>query len=323
VFQSVEGALADERLHTESEALLHEAMANASDGRDLTDLAEMRTKDPLRRYILLCMADLKLKARMGADIGAENLPARVVELMQLRPPEGDAAFVARVGEQVGAVLRNKLDAALSKTVKRHRRRIAGGLNTAEAIAAFSEVIAERDAMRDIYYDTIVTGCTIQDTFSRLLAAFGSDRFERAVQTLRHAIVEDMSARMPSSNVIQLEAYFRALDDSRKLNSLIKAAQKLDEKIGAKQLRSNDGMAAFLREVLRYAEGPPAVTQYRRICETVGGKELMDSDAVRQQVKSFLLYDVPLSVWKTAEVRNAVVNMPWKMVPAPGTPWLQL
>jgi type III secretion system YopN/LcrE/InvE/MxiC family regulator len=279
--------------HTGNEDKVEEEFSQAADDllkqdwdqeQQLDDIAERRASDPLRRYLLLALAEQKLEAEEKAAEG-----------------EAREAVSARLA---------KLRAVIDRTLRAHGKRIRGGANTAEALQQFSALIDERDQLREIYYDTIVQGPTVRETFERLLKAFGPARFAQAIRTMRNAIVDDMRAPFPSANTILLEAYYTGLRDAHMIQSLIRSTEDLQKRVGPCALGTPDGVIEFLSQTLRYTEGPGNSRQLKLLCEAVVGKEEKDlagDDRIRNAVRTFMLQAVPMELWSSPEIRDTVMT----------------
>jgi type III secretion system YopN/LcrE/InvE/MxiC family regulator len=287
VFDAMEGHTGNERnaeleLNSSAEDLLA-----AFDSGNFDEAADALHKDPLRRYVILCTAAHMLRTQLGNEAaqgntaGQDSLRANLV----------------------------RLDAAIDKLLRANGKRIRGGFNTAQALEFFSNEVEERDKLRDVYYDTIVTGRSVRETFERLLKAFGPSRFRNCVKTLRNAIVDDMKAPFPSSNRILLEAYYQGLKETHVLLSMIRATSELEQKIGPTALKSDQGVVDFLTQVLHYTDGPGTARQLNQICEAVAGteyKEMLADESLSRHVKQFLLKHIPIDVWSDDGIRDTVL-----------------
>lgn len=211
------------------------------------------------------------------------------------------------GGAANDLMREKLELALKKIWNTHRQRILSEINTAGAIAEFSKKISDRDQLRRIYYDSILSGSTLRETFERLLQAFTRSRMSWALRALRNAVVDDISARSSAADIIRLEQGARHLEQVAKINSVHLYVKDLGARLDAPSMRSADGVFDFMRSVLRYAESNGGAKRFAGLCEEIVGADRADSPHVRRQVRLFLREKIPLSLWTDLATRETLTS----------------
>jgi type III secretion protein W len=294
VYQAIAGRTGNEnQTERQLETSAGEILEKTFDGRDIGDVIRGAQRDPLRSFVFL-----------------RKLESMIQQRLETEGPRMTAVALESVRAQL-----SRVSAAIDKLLRTNGKRVRGGLNTAEAFEQFSELVKERDVLRDIYYDVIVMGPSVRETFERLLKAFGAAKFMQSVKTMRNALVDDMKAPFPSANRILLETYYQGLKEAHIIASLIHHTDDLKKHVGSSALESDDGVVDFLTQVLRYTEGPGNARQFKQVCEAVTGKDKEAKDErfagsveekIARHVKAFLLKYVPLELWADNETRDTLL-----------------
>ena len=276
----------------------------AMQGEEMDSAVGTLPRDPLRRFVALRMIERMMQQRLKQE--AANMTAAAQEAVREK--------LAKVGASIDRLLRSS------------GRRIRSGLNTAEALQTFSDQIEERDRLRNLYYDTVVQGPSVRETFERLLKAFGAAKFLHTVRTMRNAIVDDMKAPFPSANRILLETYYNGLKEAHLITGLIHSSDELKKRVGECALQSDDGLTEFLSQVLRYTEGPGNARQFKQLCDAVSRpdeeQDLQEEERIVRHVRHYMLTHVPMDLWINAETRDTVLTprkLNYKPAAAPAAP----
>ncbi|RJF92153.1 HrpJ domain-containing protein [Noviherbaspirillum saxi] len=237
--------------------------------------------------------------------------------------DATANFIAlqEAGERLradaaGDEMREKIEAHLKRLWRIRRQRVLSELNTAQAIASFTEQLNEREQLRRFYYDSIVSGGSLRETFERLLQTFTASKIDWALKVLRKAINDDISARTSIADFFRLEQGSRTLNEVSKINSMKSFAQDLGLKLDAPTLKEVEGTYHFLREVMRYVESTGGTKRFTSLCESITSPERADSPEVQRHVRLFLRDMIPLTLWPDRTTRETHTNPYFRPAAAP-------
>ncbi|WHU90664.1 type III secretion system gatekeeper subunit SctW [Pantoea agglomerans] len=104
--------------------------------------------------------------------------------------------------------------------------VSAGLNTAHAIASFSTDPTQKQAMRQLYYETIVHLQSGNAMLDALLNRFGSVHFNQGLRTLQRALSDDIAARNSSIPRRALQKIMASLKDAGHISQTLTASKLL-------------------------------------------------------------------------------------------------
>lgn len=178
---------------------------------------------------------------------ADNDPARCDLLLRMTLREAD-----RTGDmQTAAAASHGLD----KLDQQFGDQVRAGLNTAPAIASFTTDPAEKQGMRDLYYNGIVKHQSPGVILDSLLERFGREQFMPGLRTLQRALAEDIASLTPSISSRSLHKIHLGLSEAGKLTQLIDDSNKMldDLRSRGKIPTSALGGIEMTRRLLNVAE----------------------------------------------------------------------
>lgn len=123
----------------------------------------------------------------------------------------------RLGQQEKT---DAISTALKTLEQTFEQQIGAGINTAEAIAAFTTHPEHKLAMRQLYYSAVIGQQSVETLFDVLLEKFGSSRFELALRTMKRALADDIAALAPSSPRRALHHIATALNDAGAISTML-------------------------------------------------------------------------------------------------------
>lgn len=129
-----------------------------------------------------------------------------------------------------------LEKQLENIEKKHGRKIDAGLNTAEQLHKGYKDSSKRDAMRHIYYQSILGSSTMSGLLRSLLDTFGEKDLAHSIDVLSKAVLEDMNSAKPSSRREHLSLKLKDLNGMNCARSLIQDCKafiaKVRDQLGA-------------------------------------------------------------------------------------------
>lgn len=132
-----------------------------------------------------------------------------------------------------STLAGKAVQALELLHQEKGKEVHAGLNTAAAIASFSTDPGQKQAMRQLYYQTIVhlqSGHALLDT---LLSKFGEAHFTQGLRSLQRALADDIAARSSSIPRSTLQKILTSLQDAGRISQTISASHELLNRLKSK------------------------------------------------------------------------------------------
>lgn len=178
---------------------------------------------------------------------AENDPARCNLMLRMVLREADSRGDTQTATAASQGLEH-LDEQFGDLVR-------AGLNTAPAIASFTTDPAEKQGMRDLYYNGIVKHQSPSVILDSLLERFGREQFMPGLRTLQRALAEDIASLAPSISARSLHKIQLGLSEAGQLTHLIANSDKLldDLRSRGKIPTSALGGIEMTRRLLNVAE----------------------------------------------------------------------
>ncbi|ONH54929.1 type III secretion protein W [Pseudomonas cedrina] len=242
--------------------LAREALRQRADVKDLLELSE---GDPARAFVVL--------THVAAQADAE-----------VRPSE---AALARD--------------AIAKLEVRFKGEIQAGLNIALALQAASVDPQERQALRTLYYASVVTRQSLATMMQALLGVYGGERFGDGLRVMRKALADDIAAKVSSMPTPLLRSLLLGLQSCGQLSGVLAGCHALVERLGIDHDAVN-----LLQRMLSFAGTGITAAEILRI-----GDELAGGPDERKLVSLNALYplvqQLPLALWLDSRVREETLR----------------
>lgn len=223
-----------------------------------------------------------------------NDPART--FVVLKQVAAQAQAQARTNE---AALAND---ALARLEIRFKPQIQAGLNIALALQASMDDPHLRQAVRSVYYASVVARQSLASMMNALLGLFGGNEFGHGLKLMRRALADDIAAHSPSLPTAQLRTLLMGLRSCGQLGSVLSSCQGLIARMAAVHPGIDRDAVALLQRLLGYVSTGIAPAEIQRLASELGGAALSD-----QLVSLNSLYPVfgslPLALWRDSKGRQ--------------------
>ncbi|NWE79499.1 type III secretion system gatekeeper subunit SctW [Pseudomonas yamanorum] len=192
--------------------------------------------------------------------------------------------------------------ALARLEIRFKPQIQAGLNIALALQANSDDPNLRQAVRNVYYASVVARQSLASMMQALLGLFGGDEFGHGLKLMRRALADDIAAYSPSLPTAQLRTLLLGLRSCGQLGSVLASCQGLIDRLVALHPGIDRDAVALLQRLLGYVSTGIAPAEIQRLASELGGAALSD-----QVVSLNTLYPVfgslPLALWRDSKGRQ--------------------
>ncbi|WP_010177053.1 type III secretion system gatekeeper subunit SctW [Pseudomonas sp. PAMC 25886] len=227
-----------------------------------------------------------------------NDPART--FVVLKQVAAQALAQARTNE---AALAND---ALARLEIRFKPQIQAGLNIALALQASSDDPNLRQAVRHVYYASVVARQSLAGMMNALLGLFGGNEFGHGLKLMRRALADDIAAHSPSLPTAQLRTLLMGLRSCGQLGSVLSSCHGLIDRLAAVHPGIDRDAVALLQRLLGYVSTGIASAEIQRLASELGGGALSD-----QLVSLNALYPVfgslPLALWRDSKGRQEALH----------------
>ncbi|NVZ49899.1 type III secretion system gatekeeper subunit SctW [Pseudomonas sp. B6002] len=172
--------------------------------------------------------------RIWAELLKQQLS--VGKLIDLTDGDPARAFVVlkHVIEQADAQV-HTAETKMARTIladleKGFKGEIQAGLNIAVALLAATDDPKERQAMRELYYNSVVNRQSLTVMLHALLDAYGGERFLNGLNVMRGALADDMAARASSISPAALRSLLKGLGSCSQLGGVFSSCQALVQRL---------------------------------------------------------------------------------------------
>lgn len=194
-----------------------------------------------------------------------------------------------------------IEKKLEELDKKDGRKINAGLNTAEQLHSAYKDSSKRDAMRHIYYQSILGSSSLSGLMHALLDTFGERDLSSSINVLTKAVLEDMNALRPSSSREHLSLKLKDLNGMNCARSLINDCKAFIGNIKNKKNVPEGDAIVLTKSILTMTSGSIFSNDLHRLAN-----EFVGSDPEQKLVflNSFFPFvkSLPQALWNNAKSR---------------------
>ncbi|WLH80069.1 MULTISPECIES: type III secretion system gatekeeper subunit SctW [unclassified Pseudomonas] len=191
--------------------------------------------------------------------------------------------------------------ALARLNIRFKREIQAGLNIAMTLQAAGADPQERQAVRDLYYASVVTRQSLATMMKELLRVYGAERFSQGLKVMRGALSDDIAAHVPSVPTALLRSLLRGLQSCSQLSGVLSNCESLIRRLNLEQ-----DAVSLLQRLLGYAGTGVAASEVQRLAD-----DLLAAGRPCQLISLNALYPViqqiPLGIWLDGQTRRDALH----------------
>ncbi|WP_110186378.1 type III secretion system gatekeeper subunit SctW [Pokkaliibacter plantistimulans] len=267
----------------------------------LNSHADSRLDEDVRK--LLAMGQQKFSLDQLLDLVGGD-PAKAEVLAQ--------HAMHRAKAQGNGTLLNNLQQVVQSLHSEHGAEVQAGINTAEALAMFSQDPQQRQNIRSLYYRNIVGQASLAAIFDALLSQFDEHHFSQGIHTLMRAMDDDLRSQFPSLPVNQLRVLLRDLTASQQLSNILNGSRELLNKMAAKHMARQMSAARLTRRLVEFTQS----NIYPREIKTLSDDAVGQSPLHHLQFLNALyplIQQMPLAIWKDGKSRQGTLNLMLRMM----------
>ena len=241
----------------------------------------------VRQQLLLQPSVDKLLEVTGND------PARAYVVLR----QVTAQAEAEVRKTEAALARD----ALAKLEVRYKREIQAGLNIAMALHAASDDPQERQAVRALYYASVVVRQSLATMMQSLLGVYGGEQFAAGLNLMRRALADDIAASASSIPSAKLRTLLLGLQSCGQLGGVLSSCALLIQR-----LEVEHDAVVLLQRLLGYAGGGIECAEVQRLAGDLTGTastaQLATLNGIYPMLKS-----LPVALWRDNRGRQDALH----------------
>lgn len=216
----------------------------------------------------------------------------VTDQAQAKGREIEAALARNFQEQVQA---------------RYHPQIQAGVNIALALKTADGDAALRQAVRVLYYSSVVMKPSLVSITQALLGLFGEEGISTGLSMMGRALADDLAAYRPSVPTIKLRALLLGLQGCSQLGSALSNCRLFLERLPSCERQVELSAVALLQRLLGYASTDVDSDEVKSLSRELGGDRLSSQLVSLNQVYP-LIQRLPLALWSDQEKRQVTLHL---------------
>ena len=180
--------------------------------------------------------------------------------------------------------------------------VSAGINTASAIASFTTNPAQKQAMRQLYYQTIVHLQSGHAMLDALLNHVDSVHFTQGLRTLQRALADDIAARHSSIAPRALQKILSSLQDAGNLSQTLSASKILLQRLAARLPDVHFSPLELTRRLLNLSGNGVYLRDLQNLSRDVAGQHPPHQLLFLSGLLP-LVAQLPLSLWRDDKSKN--------------------
>jgi len=173
---------------------------------------------------------------------------------------------------------------------------------AQARAQGREGDIERQAVRTLYYSSVVRKQSLPSIIQALLALFDEERVNDGLRVMARALADDIAAHRPSVPSIRLRTLLSGLQGCTQLSSLLHSCRWFIERLSSRERQAELSPVSLLQRLLGYAGTGIDSDEVQSLSRELGGENLSSQLVLLNQVYP-LIQRLPLAVWSDRASRQ--------------------
>ena len=185
---------------------------------------------------------------------------------------------------------------------RYPRQIQAGLNIALALQTAAGDAALRQAVRTLYYSSVVLKQSLVNITQALLGLFGEEGVNDGLRMMGCALADDIAAHRPSVSTIKLRTLLIGLQGCTQLSSILHSCRLFIERLSSRERQAELSAVALLQRLLGYASTGIDSEEVQSLSRELGGESLSSQLVLLNQVYP-LIQRLPLTLWDAPNSRQ--------------------
>lgn len=229
-----------------------------------------------------------LLEEMGGD------PARCDLLLRMLQEQSREAGDSKLADAAGQ--------HIQELQQLHGDSIRAGSNTALAIAEFTNDPQEKQALRNLYYHSIVHHQSAIAMLDLLLEQVQPQHFVPTLRTLQRALADDIGALAPSISAGALRRIQHGLHEAGQLNHTLAASGELLKRMSSKLPQMAMTALDLTRQLLQISHRGAYDQDFQSLGHQVAGNKARDLSLFFNCLYP-VVHQLPHSLWQEADSRK--------------------
>ncbi|SHO55657.1 type III secretion system gatekeeper subunit SctW [Vibrio quintilis] len=267
----------------------------------LTSQDDRQQDEKVRQLLMMGQKNLSLSRLMTH---ADDDPATADILLQ--------HAIHRAKSSQDNPLLNQLRQTAHSLEQEYSQEIQAGINTAQALAKFSQDPQQRKNIRELYYRNVVGQASLPGIFDTLLSQFDERHFSQGIHTLIRAMTDDLSSQFTSMPPGQLKGLLKDLTACQQLSHILGRSRELLQKFAAKGIPGDMSSARLTRRLIDLTQSSIYPREIKSLANDTVGQSPLHHTKLLNAVYP-LVREMPLPLWKDVKSRQGALNLMLRMM----------
>ena len=272
-------------------------------GRLFSQEVTAETRELAKRSVGLRVPPAKEIVQLYEQLGhpakaALAVVARQIRQQLLKHPDVDELLRQTEGDPARTYVARD---ALAKLEVRYRGQIQAGLNIAQTLQDACGDPQERQALRTLYYASVVTRQSLAVMMQALLGVYGGEGLMKGLTLMRRALADDVAANLSSVDKSLLRRLLMGLSSCSQLSGVLSNCLALIHRLGVEH-----DPVGLLQRLLGYASTGIAVDEIMRLAGDVRGNQPLLELVVLNALYP-LVQQLPQALWLDGRSRHEALH----------------
>lgn len=184
----------------------------------------------------------------------------------------------------------------------YAQQIQAGMNIAQALKVASGDPSLRQAVRNVYYASVVLKQSLVTIMQALLGLFGEEGVSAGLGMMSRALADDIAAQCPSQPTDKLRTLLVGLQSCRQLSAVLNSCRVFIQRLPAPEPQAEHTAVTLLQRLLGYAGTGIEHNEIQCLSREFGGDSPSSQLAALNRVYP-LIQCLPLAVWSDPKSRQ--------------------
>lgn len=191
--------------------------------------------------------------------------------------------------------------------ERYAPQIQAGTNIALALMTAGGDPALRQALRALYYNSVVMRQSLTTLMQALLGLLDEEGLSSGLSMMSRALADDIAAHRPSVPTHKLRTLLIGLQSCSQLGSILHSCRLFIQQLPAREIQLEQTAVSLLQRLLTYANAGIDLDDTQLLGQEFGGDNLSSQLAALNRVYA-LIQRLPLAVWSDQKSRQETLQL---------------
>lgn len=191
--------------------------------------------------------------------------------------------------------------------ERYAPQIQAGMNIALALKKAGGDPALRQALRALYYNSVVMRQSLTTLLQALVGLLDEEGLSSGLSMMSRALADDIAAHRPSVPTHKLRTLLIGLQNCSQLGSILNSCRLFIQQLPVGEIQLEQAAVTLLQRLLTYANAGIDLSDTQSLGREFGGENLSSQLAALNRIYP-LIQRLPLAVWSDPNSRQGTLQV---------------